>query len=74
MEELGERLTEGPEGDCNPIGRKIVSTNWTSQSSQGLSYQPKSIHGLIWEPHYIYSRRLPCLASVAGDELGSVEA
>jgi hypothetical protein len=28
--------TEGAERNCNPIGRKI-STNWTTQSSQGLN-------------------------------------
>jgi hypothetical protein len=42
--------TEGAEGDCNPIGRKTISTNWTPQSSQGLSYQVKSIHGLMCGP------------------------
>jgi hypothetical protein len=36
--------TEGAEGDCNPIGMTKVSTNWTPQSSQGLSQEPKSIH------------------------------
>jgi hypothetical protein len=35
--------TEGAEGDCNPIGRTI-STNWTTQNSQGVNHQPKSIH------------------------------
>jgi hypothetical protein len=39
------RETEGAEGDCNPIGRTTISTNQTTQSSQGLNHQPKSIHG-----------------------------
>jgi hypothetical protein len=34
--------TEGAEGDCNPI-RRTISTNWTTQSTQGLNHQPKSI-------------------------------
>ena len=33
---------EGAKGDCNPIVRAIVSTNWT-QSSQGLTFK-LSIH------------------------------
>lgn len=36
---------EGAEGDYNPIGRTTISTNWIPQSSQGLNYQPKNIHG-----------------------------
>jgi hypothetical protein len=28
---------EGAERDCNPIGRTAISTNRTTQSSQGLS-------------------------------------
>jgi hypothetical protein len=31
--------TKGVEGDCNPIGRTTVLTNWTPQSSQRLSHQ-----------------------------------
>jgi hypothetical protein len=30
---------------CNPIGRTAISTNQSSQSSQGLKHQPKSTHG-----------------------------
>jgi hypothetical protein len=41
VEELG---TEGAERDCNLI-RRTLSTNWTTQSSQGLNHHPKSIHG-----------------------------
>jgi hypothetical protein len=38
------RRTEGAEDICNPIRRRIL-TNKTTQSSQGLNHQPKSIHG-----------------------------
>jgi hypothetical protein len=37
--------TEGAERDCSSIGRIMISTNQTLQSSQGLNYHPKSIHG-----------------------------
>jgi hypothetical protein len=46
---------EVAERDCNPIGRAI-STNWTTQNSQGLNYQPKIIHGGIHGSSYICSR------------------
>jgi hypothetical protein len=36
--------TEGAEVECNPI-RRTISTNWTTQSSQGLIQELKSIHG-----------------------------
>jgi hypothetical protein len=45
--------TEGAEGDCSPI-RRTISTNWTTQSSQGLNYQKKSIHGGSQVSRYIY--------------------
>jgi hypothetical protein len=32
--------TEEAERVCNPIGRTTISTNQTSQNSQGLNYQP----------------------------------
>jgi hypothetical protein len=35
--------TEGVEGDCNSK-RRTISTNRTTQSSQGLNHQPKSIY------------------------------
>jgi hypothetical protein len=41
-----KRTTERTEGDCNPIG-KIMSINQTSQSSQKVKYQSKSICGVI---------------------------
>ena len=38
--------TEGAEGVCNTIERTTISTNHSPQSSQGLSHQPKSTHGV----------------------------
>jgi hypothetical protein len=66
--------TEGAEGDCNPIGRPIVSTNLDSSELTGTESKPKSIHGLVHGPHYICSRGLPCPTSVRGYVLGPVEA
>ena len=36
--------TEGAKGDCNPIGRTIVSTNWTPQ----YFHQPKNTWTGLW--------------------------
>ena len=58
---------------CNPTGRTTISTNQTSQSSQGLNHQPKSTH---WGTHgfsWICSRGLPYLASLGREPLGPVE-
>jgi hypothetical protein len=46
---------------------------WTPGSSQRLSHQLKSIHGLVQGPWHICSRGLPCLASVGEDAPNSVE-
>jgi hypothetical protein len=40
------RRTDEAKGACNPIGRTTVSTNWISQSFQGIGHQPKGICGL----------------------------
>jgi hypothetical protein len=40
--------TEEAKSDCNPIGRTI-STTWDPKRSYGLQYQPKSIHGYVYE-------------------------
>lgn len=64
--------TEGAEGACNSIGRKIL-TNGTSQDFPGTNPPPKSIHGRVHGSCYIYSRGLSYLASVGGDALGPVE-
>jgi hypothetical protein len=65
--------TEGAEGNCNPI-RRTVSTNWNTQSSQGLNHQPKSVHGGGNGSSCIYSREWPYLASMGGEAFGPVEA
>jgi hypothetical protein len=65
--------TEGTEGGCNPIGRTI-STNWATQSSQELNYQPKHIHGRFHGSRHICSRGLPYLASIGGKALFLVDA
>lgn len=72
-EKKGAR-TVGTEGYCNSIERTTVSTNQTSQSSQGLTQQPDSIHGMICGSCCIFSRGLPCLASAGGNVHGPVEA
>jgi hypothetical protein len=64
--------TAGTEGDCNSIGRTI-SSNKTTQSSQGLKVQPKIIHGGTQDPRYICSRGRPSLTSIEGVALGPVE-
>ena len=61
--------TKWAKGDCNPIG-KTVSTNWSSQSSQGLNHRPKCIHGGgIHDSRHICSRQFPYLASMGGEAL-----
>jgi hypothetical protein len=62
--------TKGAEGVCNYIGRTILSTNQTLQSSQGLNHQTKSTHGF----NCICSRGWHCLASVGGEAFGPVKA
>jgi hypothetical protein len=63
--------TEGAEGNCNSIGRTI-STDWITQSSQGLNYQPKRT--LLHGSSYICSKGWPYLAFMGGKALGLVEA
>jgi hypothetical protein len=70
--------TEVAEGVCQPIGRTIVSTNQTPQSSQGLNHQPKSVYvymGQCMAPTTSVAEDcLMWLASVGGEMLGSVKA
>jgi hypothetical protein len=48
------KRTVGAEGVFNPIGRTTISTNQTSQSSQGVKHQPKvHIEGLIAPSAYV---------------------
>ena len=63
--------TKGAEGGGNPIGRTIVSTNYTHQCSQGLTHQPKSVHGLVpglWYNFMYVSIFVSCMyVNVLGD-------
>jgi hypothetical protein len=65
--------TEGTERVCNPIGRAKVLINQTPQSSQELSHQPKSNHGVTHGSSCICSRRWPCCTSVGGEPLCPVK-
>jgi hypothetical protein len=56
--------TEGDERDYNPIRRTPISTNLTTQSSQGLNHQPKSTHEGTCGSSYIQNRKWPYLASI----------
>jgi hypothetical protein len=58
--------TEGTEWACNPTWRATISTNQTSQSSQGLNNQPKITHEGAHGSSCTYSRGLPYLASMGG--------
>ena len=64
---------EGVEEDGNPIWRTIL-INWTTQSSQGLNHQPKSIHRGIHSSRYTCSREWTSLISVGGEALSPMEA
>jgi hypothetical protein len=66
--------TEKAEGNCNPIGRTTISTNQTTQSSQRLNHQPRSIYGGIHDSRCISSRGWLYLVSMGGKNLVSVEA
>jgi hypothetical protein len=64
-------MTEGAEGDGNPIGKTTISTN---QSTQGLNHQPKSTHGGTHGSSHICSRGWPCWTSLGRGALGPVKA
>jgi hypothetical protein len=66
------RRTGRAKGDCNPIGR-ITSAGWTTQCSQGLDQQRRSVQGGIHDSRDIGSRAWPCLTSMGGEALGPVE-
>jgi hypothetical protein len=57
-----------------PIGRKAVSNNQTSQSSRGLSHQPKSIHGRTHGSNHICSWGWPCWTSIGGEAFCPLKA
>jgi hypothetical protein len=66
--------SEGAEGVCNPIGRTAISTNQTSQSSQGLNHQPKNnMEGGTHGSSCICSGEWPCWASMGEEALGPVK-
>jgi hypothetical protein len=58
--------SKGSQGDCNPTGRLIVSTNLNPWKLPEAEHQPKSIHRLVQDPQHIYIRGLPCLLSGRG--------
>jgi hypothetical protein len=62
-------MTEGAEGACKLIGRKIISNKWATQSSLGLKHQPKDLHRWAHDSSYKCRSGLPYLASVGGDAL-----
>jgi hypothetical protein len=64
--------TEGAEGVCYPIGRTTISTK-TTQSSQGLTHQPKSTHGGTHGSSRICSRGMPCGTSMGEEALGLIQ-
>jgi hypothetical protein len=66
--------TEGTEGFCSLIGRKTISTNQTTQSSQGLNHQTRSTHRGTYSSNSICGRGWPCQASMGGEALGSIKA
>jgi hypothetical protein len=45
----------------------LAVSTWIPKISQILDHQPGSIHQLIWNPQYTYSRGLPGLGSVRED-------
>jgi hypothetical protein len=54
--------------------RRTISTNWTTQSFQGLNHQPKNILGRIYDSRCICSIGWPYLAPMGGEAFGPVEA
>jgi len=60
--------TGGAKGDCNPIGR-TTSAGWTTQCSQGLNHQPRSVQRGIRGSRYIGSGGLSYLASMGREVL-----
>ena len=52
MEKLVEGLKELKE-ITTPLEEQKYQLTWTTGSSQRLSYQPKSIHGVVCDPWHI---------------------
>ena len=66
---VGE-LEEGLEQGVLQPHRKNIAT---TQNSQGLDHQPRSVLGGIHGSRYICSRGCPCLTSMGGESFGPVE-
>jgi hypothetical protein len=65
---------KGAEWVCNPVGKTIISTNQTPQSSQGPNHQPKSTQGGTHGSSFLYSREWPYLVSMGWEALCPVKA
>jgi len=63
----------GEERHCNPIRRRTYG-GLTTQFSQRLDHQPRSIPEVIHGVRYICSREWPYLTATGGETLGSGEA
>ena len=66
--------TQVVEGICSPIGGTSICTNQYPQSSQGLNYQPKSMHGGTHGSRCICSMGWHHRTSMGGSALGPVKA
>jgi hypothetical protein len=72
LEGIAGGRTGGVEGDCHPIGRTMLAGQ-TTQSSQGLDHEPRSVQGEIHGFRYMCSRGWPSLTSMGREALGPVE-
>jgi hypothetical protein len=70
---VARERTQGAEGVCSPIGRTILTNQYT-QSYQGLNHQPKCTHGGTQGSSRICSRGWTCGTSVRGEALGLMKA
>ena len=61
----------GAEGDCNPIGRRMLAGQST-HCSQKLDQEPRTVQTGSYGFSCIYSRGWPCLTSMGGEALGHV--
>jgi len=71
---LAGRRTRGMEGGggCNPT-RRTTRAGWTTQCSQRLDHQSRSVQGRTHGSRYLCSRERLCLTAVQGEALGLVE-
>ena len=61
--------TAGPEGDCNPIGSRILSTNPDFSEIPETKLPIKEHMWVDCGPEHLCSRGLSCLASVGENAL-----